>query len=115
MLQLGVLVALVFAIVIAIFAVQNTTPVAVTFLAFRADEVAVSVLVLVSAALGAAAMLVLGIAREVRLQLRHRALGQRLKLAENRVKELEAASTSASQPSAVAEPSPSTQTPGSSL
>ena len=51
---------------------QNTTPVAVQFLTFRADAVAVSVLVLVSAVFGAAAMLLLGLAREVNLRWRHR-------------------------------------------
>ena len=52
--QVIVFLALAFSIVIAIFAVQNTTPVGVQFLGFRADTVAVSVLVLISAALGAA-------------------------------------------------------------
>ena len=91
MTQLIVFLALAFSIIIAIFAVQNTTPVAVSFLTFRADAVAVSVLVLISAALGAAAMLLLGVAREVRLRLRHRATNQRLKAAQARVAELEAA------------------------
>jgi uncharacterized integral membrane protein len=90
MTQLIVFLALAFSIIIAIFAVQNTTPVAVSFLTFRADAVAVSVLVLISAALGAAAMLLLGVAREVRLRLRHRATNQRLKAAQARVAELEA-------------------------
>jgi uncharacterized integral membrane protein len=89
--QLIVFLALAFSIVIAIFAVQNTTPVAVSFLAWRADSVAVSVLVLISAALGAAAMLFLGLAREVRLHLRHRATAQQLRAAQRRVTELEAA------------------------
>ena len=114
MLQLFVLVALVFSIIIAIFAVQNTTPVAVTFLGFRVNEVAVSVLVLVSAALGALAMLLLGVAREVRLQLRHRALGQRLKLAENRVKELEASQVAPTQTVAPEPTAPSEATGSSS-
>jgi len=91
MTQLIVFLALAFSIIIAIFAVQNTTPVAVSFLTFRADAVAVSVLVLISAAMGAAAMLLLGLAREVRLRLRHRATNQRLKAAQARVAELEAA------------------------
>ncbi len=89
--QLIVFLALAFSIVIAIFAVQNTTPVAVSFLTFRADAVAVSVLVLISAALGAAAMLLLGIAREVGLRWRNRATAQQLKAAQARVAELEAA------------------------
>jgi putative membrane protein len=89
--QVIVFLALAFSIVIAIFAVQNTTPVAVTFLTFRADEVAVSVLVLISAAFGAATMLLLGIAREVSLRWRHRAVAQQLKTAQARVSQLEAA------------------------
>lgn len=88
--QLTVFLALAFSIVIAIFAVQNTTPVAVTFLTLRADAVAVSVLVLISAALGAAAMLLLGFAREVSLRWRHRAVAQQLKVAQARISELEA-------------------------
>jgi lipopolysaccharide assembly protein A len=89
--QLIVFLALAFSIVIAIFAVQNTTPVAVSFLTFRADAVAVSVLVLISAALGAAAMLLLGIAREVSLRWSHRGTAQQLKAAQARIAELEAA------------------------
>jgi lipopolysaccharide assembly protein A len=89
--QVIVFLALAFSIVIAIFAVQNTTPVAVQFLGFRADAVAVSVLVLISAALGAAAMLLLGIAREVSLRWRHRAVAQQLKAAQARIAELQAA------------------------
>jgi lipopolysaccharide assembly protein A len=89
--QVTVFLALAFSIVIALFAVQNTTPVAVQFLAFRAETVAVSVLVLISAALGAAAMLLLGLARELGLRWRHRAVAQQLKTAQARVAALEAA------------------------
>jgi uncharacterized integral membrane protein len=88
--QVIVFLALAFSIVIAIFAVQNTTPVAVTFLTFRAEAVAVSVLVLISAALGAAAILLLGLAREASLRWRHRAVTQQLKASQGRVAELEA-------------------------
>ena len=103
--QLIVFLALAFSIVIAIFAVQNTTPVAVQFLTFRADAVAVSVLVLISAALGAAAMLLLGLAREVSLRWRQRATSQQLKQALARVTELEAARPSAPAPPALADSS----------
>ncbi len=87
--QLVVFLALSFSIVIAIFAVQNTTPVSVAFLTLRADSVAVSVLILVSAALGAGVMLLLGVAREVRVRLRHRSLRQELKSTQARVRVLE--------------------------
>jgi uncharacterized integral membrane protein len=105
--QVVVFLALAFSIVIAIFAVQNTTPVAVQFIGFRADAVAVSVLVLISAALGAAAMLLLGIAREVSLRWRHRGVAQQLRAAQARIAALEAEAASrqaeavARQPEAV--------------
>ena len=90
MAQLVVFLALLFSIVIAIFAVQNTTSVAVSFLVFGPANVAVAVLVLISAALGALAMLLLGISREVGLRWRQRAVGQQLKAAQARIAELEA-------------------------
>ena len=99
--QVIVLLAMVFSILVAVFAVQNTTPVAVQFLTFHADAVAVSVLVLISAAFVALAMLSLGVAREVSLRWSHRAVGQQLKVAQARVAELEAA-----QPAAPATASP---------
>src|SRR5712691_9970137 len=110
--QVTVFLALAFSIVIAIFAVQNTTPVGVQFLTFRADTVAVSVLVLISALLGAAAMLLLGLAREISLRWRLRTLAQQLKTAQARVGELESAAVSqtavSSQPSAISSPSEKT-------
>jgi lipopolysaccharide assembly protein A len=89
--QLIVFLGLAFSIVIAIFAVQNSGPVAVSFLTFGPVTMAASVLVLISAALGALAILLLGIAREVSLRWRQRALGQQLKAANARIATLEAA------------------------
>jgi lipopolysaccharide assembly protein A len=106
--QMIVFLALAFSIVIAVFAVQNTTPVAVQFLTFRADTVAVSVLVLISAALGALAILLLGVAREVPMRWRHRTLAQQLRAAQARVAELEAA---AAQPAAKALTTTAAQVP----
>ena len=91
MTQVIVLLALLFSIVIAIFAVQNTTAVDVQFVTVRAQAVAVSVLVLIAAAAGAVVMLLLGVAREVSLRWQHRAVNQQLKQAQARVKELETA------------------------
>ena len=82
--------ALAFAVVIAIFAVQNTAPSTVSFLAWHVDNMAVSVLVLISAALGAATALVLSVPRELQTRFRHRGLRQRLKAAEERSTGLEA-------------------------
>ena len=95
MAQLIVFLALLFSIVIAIFAVQNTTAVTVSFLTFTVQNVAVSVLVLISAALGAAAMLLFGLSREVRLRWQHRAVSQQLRTAQSRLSELEGAQPAA--------------------
>jgi lipopolysaccharide assembly protein A len=95
MAQVIVILALLFSIVIAIFAVQNTQAVTVRFLTVSAEDVAVSVLVLIAAALGAVAMLLLGIAREVSLRWRHRAVAAQLKATQARLSQLEAAQASA--------------------
>lgn len=97
MLQITVFVALAFAILIALFAVQNPLGVNVQILAWSLQNIAVSVLVLVSAALGAGVMLLLGAARELRLRLRHRAMSQQLKAAEARIRTLEG-TVAAAQP-----------------
>ena len=89
MAQLFLVVALVCAVGIALFAVQNPTPVALNFLGWRIESVAVSVLVLLSAALGAAVTLLFGAAREVRLRLRLRSQGQALSSSQERVRDLE--------------------------
>lgn len=101
MAQIIVLLALVFSILIAIFAVQNPTPVAVQFLTLRADSVAVSVLVLIAAAVGALVILLLGGTREIGLRWRHRTVSNQLKQAQARVAELEA-DRAAAQPAAPA-------------
>jgi lipopolysaccharide assembly protein A len=89
MLQLMLVVAMAFAVGIAVFAVQNTAPVEVAFLVWRAQGVAASVVVLVAAALGAGTALLLGAAREVQLRWRLRAQAQDLAAARARVHALE--------------------------
>ncbi len=58
--------ALVFGIIIALFAVQNSSPTTIRFLWMSAENVPVSVLVMISAALGALVTLMLGLGREVK-------------------------------------------------
>src|SRR5438046_6964102 len=90
MLQLTLVVALVCAVGIAVFAVQNTAPVEVAFLVWRAQGVAASVLVLVAAALGAGMALLLGAAREVQLCWWFRVQAHELAAARERLRGLEA-------------------------
>jgi len=59
--------ALIFGIIIALFAVQNSSPTTLRFLWMGAEGVPVSVLVMLCAALGALVTLMLGLAREVKL------------------------------------------------
>ena len=70
--QLVWIASLFFAVVIAVFAVQNTAPVTVSFLAWRIEAVAVSTLVLGAAALGALTTYLFGLSREIRGRLERR-------------------------------------------
>ena len=64
--------SLFFAVLIALFAVQNNTTVSVSFLAWRLEAVAVSALVLAAAALGALLTYLFGLGRGIkrRMELR---------------------------------------------
>jgi uncharacterized integral membrane protein len=104
MMQIVLVLALVFAVGTALFAVQNTTPVAVSFLAWRADAVAISVLVLVAAALSAGLALLLGAAREVRLRLRLRTLGHQLAAVQAQLHAMEAVANASTHSDGTGEP-----------
>jgi len=106
--QAVVFLALLFSILIAVFAVQNPTPVSVSFLIWGPATMAASVLVLISAALGAAAMLLFGVAREARMRWRQRSVASQLRTAQKRVAELEASPSTAS--ASVGEPVVATST-----
>jgi len=81
--------ALIFGIVIALFAVQNSSPTTIRFLWLSAEGVPVSVLVMICAALGALVTLMLGLGREVRLRWSHRSTRRAAGALEKRVTELE--------------------------
>lgn len=87
--QITFALALVFAIAVALFAVQNTTPVAVSFLWFQIPQLAVSVLVLLCAFLGAALTIMVGIGRDLRRALTIRSLRGQLAARDKRITELE--------------------------
>jgi uncharacterized integral membrane protein len=61
--------SLCFALLIAVFAVQNTAPVSVNLLFWRFDDVAVAALVLAAAALGALTTYLFGLSRDIRQRL----------------------------------------------
>lgn len=61
MLQVIFLLVLLFSLVVAVVAVQNTTPVTLRVLVFELNDVALSVLVLIAVAVGAVLTLILGL------------------------------------------------------
>lgn len=83
--------ALIFGIVIALFAVQNSAPTTIRFLWISAEAVPLSVLVMICAALGALVTLMLGFGREVRLQWSRRSARRTVTAHEKRIAELEKA------------------------
>ena len=70
--QLLWIASLVFALIIALFAAQNTTPVSVSFLVWRTEGMPTSILVLASAVLGALLTYLLGLARDLRQRVAQR-------------------------------------------
>ncbi len=73
--QMQLILGLFFAVVIALFALQNSAPVTVRFLVFALEGVALPVIILLTAALAAAATMLLGVSKS---------LGQRAQVEELR-------------------------------
>lgn len=86
--QVYLILALGFAIVVAVFAVQNAGEIVVTFLTWRWQTSAV-VVILGAATLGALSAGLLGLVRELRLKLKMRQLHGRVNRLETLVQELE--------------------------
>jgi uncharacterized integral membrane protein len=83
--------ALAFGIVIALFAVQNSSATTIRFLWMSAEGVPLSVLVMICAALGALVTLMFGLGREVRLRWGRRQARRTIAAHEKRIGELEQA------------------------
>ena len=83
MLPLYLILTLAFAVVIAIFAVQNTASATISFLTWHIDNMPVAVLVLIAVAAGGAMALLLGAPHELSSRLRHHSTRQHLKAAED--------------------------------
>lgn len=104
--QLLWIVSLFFALLIALFAVQNTTPVTVSLLVWRIEGVAVAALVLASAALGALLTYLLGLSRAVRQWRRRRESGALTREREQLIGELQARVAELERASPTPEPGP---------
>ena len=84
--QLYLVIALLFAVAVAVFAVQNATPVQVNFLRWHFESSLV-VVILISAALGALLTVLLGVPRVLRIRRRLKEESTRLMELEQRLKE----------------------------
>jgi uncharacterized integral membrane protein len=82
--------ALGFGIVIALFAVQNSTPIPIRFLWVGVEDVPISVLVLVCATLGALVTALFGLGREIRLRVSGRSTRRTVRSQEQQLAELQA-------------------------
>ena len=88
MLQFGVVVALLFSLLIAIFAIANNQPITINFLYGKA-EVSAIVVILGSAIAGAVVMGILNLVRNVKQGLKIRNLKQERKKLEDQLQKLE--------------------------
>ncbi len=89
--QLYLIVALLFALFVAAFAVQNATVVGIRFLFWEIHEVPLSLVILVSVAAGAIIVFVMGAFRQLRTSMQVRELTARV----NELKRKESASPGA--------------------
>ena len=87
--QIALIIALIFSIIIAIFAVQNTQSVAVTFLTFQTQELSVSIVVLASAAVGALLTFFFGLWRQLRSSLTLRSDRKKIEQLDSSLAELQ--------------------------
>lgn len=86
--QVKYIIALLFALVIATFALLNAQPVTVDF-AFNEFQISLALVILVSAFAGAIILGFLGLFRQVKEGFKNRETGARLKRSEERLKEAE--------------------------
>jgi len=86
--QIGFILSLIFAIIIAIFALQNGDKVTVDFL-FADIEVSQAIVIFVSAALGAIIVTILGFIRQVKLSLKIKEQAKRISVLENEKQNME--------------------------
>lgn len=88
--QIAWILALAFAFLVALFAVQNTTTVSVSFLFWSVSNVALPLVVIIAAAVGALIATLASIPSVVRGRLRQRALKKGAQQYQQRIAELEA-------------------------
>ncbi len=86
--QFSIIAALIFSLIIAIFALANSQPVLINYLYGKA-EVSAVIVILCSAVSGALVLFLFNLVRQIKASLRLRGLRNDIKMLEERVKELE--------------------------
>lgn len=86
--QFSIIVALIFSVIIAIFALANSQTVLINYL-FGKAEVSAVIVILCSAVSGAFVIFLFNLVRQIKTSLRLRGLRNEIKLLEEKVKELE--------------------------
>ncbi|MDO9536228.1 MAG: LapA family protein [Bacillota bacterium] len=76
--QLSIILALLFSLVIAVFAIANNQPVVINYL-YGSTEISAVVVILVSAFLGALAIFLLSIVRHIKVSLQFRSMRNEIK------------------------------------
>lgn len=74
--QIYFVIALVFAVLVAVFAIQNSTPVEIHFLIWEIKRISQVLVILGASAVGALTVLFLGLGKQIRLVWQVRQLGQ---------------------------------------
>ena len=85
--QVGVILALVFSLIIAVFAILNNEPVVINYL-FNTVEVSAVIVILGSAVSGAIVVFLLGVYRQIKLVVKMRGLTAEIQEREKELKEL---------------------------
>lgn len=85
--QVGVILALVFSLIIAVFAILNNEPVVINYL-FNTVEVSAVIVILGSAVSGAIVVFLLGVYRQIKLVVKMRGLTAEVQEREKELKEL---------------------------
>lgn len=85
--QLGFVMSLVFAIIIAIFALNNGEEVTIDFL-FTTNEVSQALVILISTAFGAVMVAIFGLVRQIKLSLKVKEQGKKIKTLQEEKDEL---------------------------
>ncbi|WFD08878.1 LapA family protein [Tepidibacter hydrothermalis] len=76
--QFGFIISLIFAILVAVFAIQNSGIVAISFL-FAKFNISQALVILISAALGAVIVMLLGFIKQIKLKLKIKEQSKKIK------------------------------------